>query len=254
MTTTATRPPPRRSSGPRIAAFVAAGALTLFSLALFAGAGLALWGDAQKDDQGYISSKTHHFSTSTGALTTANLDLDVDGLDEVVGNDSVGKLRVKVDSSEDKPVFVGVARTSDVSNYLHGSEHAVVTDVDYSPFHADYSEKTGDRQLTPPAGERFWAASAHGAGAQTLTWDREDGDWSVVVMNADASPGVDAGVSAGAKIGFLDELGWVLIGLGAFVLVGAGGFAYLGVRPPRQRPDDPKPSAPRSVAPSPSTT
>ena len=127
MTTTATRPPPRRSRGPRIAAFVAAGALTLFSLGLFAAAGLALWGDAQKDEQGYISSKSDRLSTSTSALTTDNLDLDLDGLDEIVGNDSVGKLRLKVDSNEDKPVFVGVARTSDVSNYLHGSSHAVVT-------------------------------------------------------------------------------------------------------------------------------
>jgi hypothetical protein len=254
MTTPATESPPGRARAPRIAAFVAAGALTLFSLGLFAAAGLALWGDAQKDEQGYISRHSDRFTTNTSALTTDNLDLDLDGVDEIVGNDSVGKLRLKVDSNEDKPVFVGVAPTTDVSKYLRGSSHTVVTDVDYSPFRADYSERTGDRTLAPPAGERFWAASAHGAGAQTLTWDANDGDWSVVVMNADGSPGVDAGVSAGAKLGFLDELGWILIGVGALVLVGAGGFVYLAVRPPRQRPDDPKPSAPRPVAPSPSTT
>jgi hypothetical protein len=120
-----------------------------------------------------------------------------------------------------------------VSDYLRGSSHAVVTDVDYSPFRADYDEKAGDRPLAAPAGERFWAASAHGAGTQTLTWDVEDGDWSVVVMNADGSAGVDAGVKAGAQLSFLDEAGWVLIGTGLLALAGAGALLYAGVRPRR---------------------
>jgi hypothetical protein len=255
MTTISNEPPYRRARGPRIAAFVAAGALAVFSLGMFAVGGLALWGDAQKDEHGYISSDSERFSTSTRALTTENLDLDLDGLDGIVGRDSLGKLRLDVAANEDKPMFVGIARTSDVSDYLRGSAHTVVTDVDYSPFHADYSDRAGDRRLAPPADERFWAASVHGAGAQTLTWDVKDGNWSVVVMNADGSPGVDAGVSAGAQLGFLDELGWIGIGTGLLVLAGAAGFLYLGVRPPRQRtPDEPNPSAPRSVAPSVSTT
>ena len=255
MTTITNGPPYQRARGPRIAAFVAAGALAVFSLGMFAVGGLALWGDAQKDEHGYISSDSERFSTSTRALTTENLDLDLDGLDGIVGRDSLGKLRLDVAANEDKPMFVGIARTSDVSDYLRGSAHTVVTDVDYSPFHADYSDHAGDRSLAPPADERFWAASGHGAGAQTLTWDVKDGNWSVVVMNADGSPGVDAGVSAGAQLGFLDELGWIGIGTGLLVLAGAAGFLYLGVRPPRQRtPDEPNPSAPRSVAPSASTT
>ena len=254
MTTASTGPPARRAQGPRIAAMLAFGALTLFSLGLFAAGGLALWGDGQKDDQGFITRDSDRFATSTRALTTDNLDLDLNGLDEIVGENSVGKVRLKVDSNADKPVFVGIAPTRDVSRYLHGSAHTVISDVDYSPFRAEYSERPGHGTLAPPAGERFWTASAHGAGAQTLTWDAEDGDWSVVVMNADGSPGVDAGVSAGAKLGFLDELGWVLVGSGLLVLAGAGASLYLGVRPPRQRPDDPNPSAPRSVVPSVSTT
>jgi hypothetical protein len=238
-----------------IAALVASAALAVFSLGMFAVGGLALWGDAQKDEQGYISSDSDRFSSTSRAITSDNLDLDLDGLDGVVGRESLGKLRLEVAPHEDKPVFVGIAPTRDVSQYLRGSAHTVVTDVDHSPFHADYDDQAGDRELAPPAGERFWSATAHGAGRQTLTWDVEDGDWSVVVMNADGSPGVDAGVSAGAKLGFLDELGWVGIGTGLLALAGAGGFLYLAVRRPRQRtPDEPNPSAPRSVVPSASTT
>jgi hypothetical protein len=255
MTTTTNGPPRRRARGPMIAALVASGALAVFALGMFAVGGLALWGDAQKDEHGYISSDSDRFSTTSRAITTENLDLDLDGLDDVVGRESLGKLRLEVAPNEDKPVFVGVAPTRDVSDYLRGSAHTVVTDVDYSPFHADYADRAGDRSLAPPAAERFWSASAHGAGAQTLTWNVKDGDWSVVVMNADGSPGVDAGVSAGAKLGFLDELGWVGIGTGLLALAGAGGFLYLAVRRPRQRtPDEPNPSAPRTVAASASTT
>ena len=141
-------------------------------------------------------------------------------------------------------MFVGIARTSDVSRYLRGSAHAVVTDIDYSPFRAEYSERGGTGPLAPPASERFWDVAAHGTGTQTLTWNVEDGDWSVVVMNADGSAGVDAGVKAGAEISFLDEAGWVLLGSGLLALTGAAALLYTGVRPRR----DPGRSAAPQVA------
>jgi hypothetical protein len=233
METITSGPPARRRNGGRIAAIVASGLLGLFAFGLLAAGGAALWGDSQKDEHGYISTGSDHFATSTRALASENLDLDLDGLGDVIGDDNYGKVRLDVASNDDKPVFVGIARTSDVSDYLRGSDHAVVTDVDYSPFHADYSDRAGERELPSPAGERFWAASAHGAGTQTLTWDVEDGDWSVVVMNADGSAGVDTGVKAGATVSFLDEAGWVLIGTGLLALAGAGALLYIGVRPRR---------------------
>ena len=254
METTTTGPPARRRNGGKIVAIVASGVLGLFAFGLFATGAAALWGDAQKDEQGYISSDSERYATSTRALTTENLDLDFDGLDGLVDTDALGKVRLAVSSNDDKPVFVGIARTSDVSEYLRGSDHAILTDIDYSPFHADYSERSGKRVLAPPASERFWAASAHGSGTQAFTWDVEDGDWSVVVMNADGSPGVDAGIEAGAELSFLDEAGWVLLGTGLLALAGAGALMFAGVRPRQRRPDEPKPSAPRSVEPSASTT
>ena len=54
-------------------------------------------------------------------------------------------------------------------------------------------------------------------------------------MNADGSPGVDAGISAGAKIPFLSELGWSAIGTGAVFVIAAAGLLVLGIRRPRNR-------------------
>ena len=85
-----------------------------------------------------------------------------------------------------------VARTADVTRYLSKAGHELVTDLDYSPFSADYRRLGGDGKPAPPAEQRFWEASAHGSGRQTVTWDVDDGVPSIVVMNADASRGVDA--------------------------------------------------------------
>jgi len=70
----------------------------------------------------------------------------------------------------------------------------------------------------------------HGAGTQTLNWDVKDGNWSVVVMNADGSKGVNTRVSAGASLPWLDELelaAWIsaaLLGvLGGTLLAGGLG-------------------------------
>ena len=54
---------------------------------------------------------------------------------------------------------------------------------------------------------------------QTVTWDVKHGDWSVVVMNADGSRGVDTGVSAGADFPILSALAWGGVG-GGLVLLG----------------------------------
>jgi hypothetical protein len=242
-------PPPRRgSSGPKVAAIVAGSVLALVSLGLLAVAGVALWADGKKDEQGYISTGTDRFHTGTAALRTENLDLDFNGAEEIVGSSEYGKVRVRVTPRADKDMFVGIARTSDVSAYLRGTAHATVTDLDYGPFDADYDTAGGARRAEPPTDQRIWAAQAHGAGAQSLTWDVADGDWSVVVMNADGSPGVDAGVKAGANVPFLDEVAWISLGSGALLLLLSGGLIYAGARTPRPPRPQAEPAGPVPAA------
>ena len=49
-------------------------------------------------------------------------------------------------------------------------------------------------------------------------------------MNADGTPGVDAGVSAGASLSFLDEAAKISLTTGFVLLIVAGGLLYIGVR------------------------
>jgi hypothetical protein len=224
---------PRRSSGGRIAAVTVGSLLALVSLGFLAGGGAAFWANSQKDDDGYITTRTERFHTHAAALRTENLDVDLGGTASVLDNDLYGKVRLRVTPRTSKDVFVGIARTSDVTRYLRGTAHASVTDLDYHPFHADYATTAGAGRAVPPTARHIWAVQAQGRGVQTLKWDVADGNWSVVVMNADGSPGVDAGVSAGANVPFLNEVAWVAVGIGTLLLLVSVALVYAGARSPR---------------------
>jgi hypothetical protein len=159
--------------------------------------------------------------------------MDLGDADWLAQTDDLGRLKITAESRDQKPLFVGLARTSDVESYLSGVPYSTVTDVDASPFRADYERHAGNRHPVSPEHAGIWEASSDGRGEQSIDWQIEDGDWSIVVMNADGSLGVDAEVSAGADIPFLDELGWSAIGSGAFALILSVGLIALGVRRPR---------------------
>ena len=236
----------------RIALIVTGAITALVATALVLGGTLALYGEVEKDDDGYLTTEAHRFSADTRALATENLDLDFGGGDWVVEPGDLGKVRLEAESRDGKELFVGIARTSDVERYLGGVPHTTVHDVEAGPFDsfgADYTRHAGQGRPASPEHADIWAASNLGTGAQTVDWQVEDGDWSVVVMNADGSLGVDADVSAGADVPFLNELGWAALGSGSFALIVGIGLIVLAVRRPRG--DDPSAPAPTThVAPS----
>jgi hypothetical protein len=232
MTAPPTPTPPRRS-GWRIAAVVSGGLAALVSLALLTvGAGL-LWVDDQRDADGYLSTGRDAFTTQTAALATENLDVDLDGLGTVLESDRYGHVRLSVTPRDEEDLFVGIARTSDVDRYLHGTAHAVVTDVDYDPFHSTSRVVGGAADVVAPTTRSFWEASAHGPGTRTLDWKVTDGDWSVVVMNADGTAGVDAGVRAGIDIPTVRDAAWGTLGGGGVLLALSGLLIVAGLRTPR---------------------
>ena len=248
---TKTSPPipssqPRRGRIPLVAGGILSG---LLATVLLLGGGVALWANAKKDDAGYLSTSRHQFASRTAALATENLDVDLDGVQWLVDSGDAGKTRLKVTSKNGKPIFVGIARTRDVDAYLNGVAHTTVTNVDYGPFgghfDADYRYHAGRKTTAaPPARQRIWTASAQGSGTQTVNWRVEEGNWSVVLMNADGSPGVRADVKAGAKVPYLTAAGWTAIGGGLLFLVLGSTLIVIAVR---RRPEPP--AAPTDIQP-----
>ena len=241
MSPTDPNPPNRRP----IAAIVVGGFVAVIAAVFLAVGGALIWGESQKDADGYLSTDSERYATTTNAIATEDLDLDDTGPGVIVGEDAYGKVRLRVEPNADKPLFVGIAPTDRVESYLAGTSHTTLTDVDYAPFEADYHDADGTRRPAAPAAQDIWAASAHGTGTQTLTWDVESGSWSVVVMNADGSAGVDAGVSAGANVPVMDDLAWAATSTGLVLMGGALVLLVVGIR---ARPRRPGPSAPAQEA------
>ncbi|HEV2811876.1 MAG TPA: hypothetical protein VGW10_01385 [Solirubrobacteraceae bacterium] len=234
--------PTQRKKGPRLGFVIAGAIVAVLAFGSAAVGGVALYVDGEKDAHGFVSTDSHEFRSGSSAIVTENMDVNLDGTDWLVDEDQFGNVRIQVES--DKPVFAGVARTEDVERYLKDVSYSTVANVDYGPFAVDYDEHVGDRRPSPPANRTIWTDSVTGTGTQDLEWNVRDGDWSIVVMNADGSPGIDTEISAGAKFPFLDEVAW--IGLGTSGLLAAGAIALLVVG--FRRPRDPSAPVPTTTA------
>ena len=211
----------------------------LFGVALLAGGGFLLWADRTQREDGYLTTPTERFATPTYALTRTRLEIDTEEPGWVLNDSWFGKVRIRGESADEKMLFIGIGPQADVARYLGTVAHANVQDIDFDPFRVTYLPIAGGAPQGPPTEQRFWAASASGVGTQTLTWKVRDGDWSVVLMNADGSRGVDADIDVGAKLSFLL---WVAIGLllgGVLVVGGSTALVVLAARTPRPPPTPP---------------
>jgi len=231
-------------SAGRVSLIVLGSIGVLFGLALLVGGGFLLWADRTQREDGYLTTPTERFATPTYALTRTRLEVDTEGEGWVLNESWFGKVRIRGESSGDKTLFIGIGPQAEVARYLGTVAHANVQDIDFDPFRVTYLSVSGDAPQAPPTEQSFWAASASGVGTQTLTWKVREGDWTVVLMNADGSRGVAADVDLGAKLSFLL---WVAIGLlGGGVLVSVGSAALI-VLAARTRPRPPAPPVPPAV-------
>jgi hypothetical protein len=214
----------------------------LFGLALLAGGGFLLWADRTQRDDGYVTTPSERFATPSYALTRTRLEVDSDGPGWLLNENWFGKVRIRGESPGAKMLFIGIGPEAAVAKYLGSVAHASVEDIDFDPFRVKYLPIAGDAPQGPPTEQRFWAVSASGVGTQTVTWKVRDGDWSVVLMNANGSRGVAADIDLGAKLSFLV---WVAIGLligGVLVVGGSTALIVLAAR--TRRPPPPPPVSP----------
>ena len=158
-----------------------------------------------RDDDGFVMSPDRDLRTPTYAIVSERAELDTEGAEWAL-DAFLGTVRIRAESQTPRGLFIGIGREDAVTAFLVGVEHDVVTHLDEEP---SYSRQPGRRPARRP-GTTIWAATASGAGEQTLEWEPEDGNWRAVVMNADASRGVSAEVAIGAE---LDPLLWIGIGL-----------------------------------------
>ena len=211
QTTAAPAATPRTRGGAGRVVLIAVGVIAaLLSLGLLAGGtALVVVDQTARDEDGFLMSPSEDFSTATYAIVSESIDVDIGGSEDAA-RAILGDVRIR--SKSDRDVFVGIAREADVEEYLGGVEHSVVTDIEEDP---EYSDRPGGAPASPPGDHEFWVASANGAGAQTLEWEPEDGNWNAVVMNSDGSRGVASELSIGAELDAALWFGIVLLVVGA---------------------------------------
>jgi hypothetical protein len=208
-------------------------AVLLAVVVLLGGAALVAVHTTQRDTDGYYSSGTNGLTTPTRALVSDSLDIGSDGPDWLFRQGRLGTVRITATGST-KPIFIGVARQSQVDAYLNGVAHDEVTGLELDPFAYERSRRSGMTTPGMPAEQAFWATSASGRGEQILTWPVEKGTWAVVVMNTDGSTGVETDFSVGAKVPAVLWLGFGLLSAGGILgLVAA--TLFLGARKRRRQ-------------------
>ena len=184
---------------------------------LAAGVAAVVIDQTQRDEQGFLMSPSRSFSSPGYAVVSESADVSIEG-DEWAVRAFLGD--VKIESDAVRPVFIGIGPQADVERYLGDVERSVVTGFQRHP---RYDQQSGGAPAGAPTAERFWVASASGAGEQAIIWKPQSGDWVAVLMNADGTRGVQADLSIGAE---LDAALWIGIGMlaGGVVLLALGGL------------------------------
>jgi hypothetical protein len=208
--------PPRWTAG-RVIGLVFASIGGLIGLALLIG-GIAVIAAFAfgRDDDGYFNTDRKQLRSATYAITAEDIDLGADEVDWAP-NGILGKVRVQVEGK--RPVFVGIGPDADVDRYLGDVARDQLAD-----FHGHNPEldlHRGRERPRPPGKQGFWVAQSEGSGERAVRWDAEFGRWTVVVMNADASRGINVEADAGVKLGWAIWVGLGMLVIGLLMTAGA---------------------------------
>jgi hypothetical protein len=196
------------------------------------------------DPSGFFNSPNQDVGSYGFALTVPNINATLGPRwENWISSRARLTVRVTGKSLTPAPVFIGVGPTARVSKYLAGVTHDKVTSIDWVAGSVQYSHIDGTTLPSAPDTQSFWLAKAQGSGTQTLEWQPKTGDWTVVIMNADASPPVAATMSVGARVGILVPIVVGLVAGGVVLLAIAATLIYFGARRRRPPPQPPYPPA-----------
>ena len=202
----------------RVVSLVAGSILSLVCVVLLGGAGILTWAD-QEQQGDYLTTGTATYSTGGYALASDPVNLH--GVWGWLGQ-FAGDVRIRVTAANPgAPVFVAIGPADDVSRYLAGVSYTSVTALGDH----DVIQHLGSVRPAPPSTALDWAAQARGAGTQTLQWPVRSGDWMMVVMNPDGSPGVTVRADLGVFSPALPSLAGELLAAG--ILAGLTGAALV---------------------------
>jgi hypothetical protein len=224
----------------RVVALVFGVLVLLLASVLLLGGGALLSANLAERSDGYLLSPEDSLAGPGYALVSERIDLST-GADWMPVSAALGTARIEVTGTSDRETFVGIAPLADATAYLGGVQRTVFDDLGLDS--SVPREVSGTAPSGPPTDQDFWTAQASGPGTQQLTWVPAEGDWMLVVMNADGSPGISVNARIGATLPALDGLGWGLLVSGLVCAAIGVLLLVVAIRRPADRgvPDQPIP-------------
>jgi Domain of unknown function (DUF4389) len=205
-------PPPAAGwTAGRVVSLVAGAVLALCSLGALGVGGVALWADTHRT-AGYVDLATARYATPGRALASVAIPM-YGGPERAL----IGQIRIRVtEAGTSRGLFAGITPGAAAGRYLRGVRYTTVTDF---PGQGRQVSHPGSTVPPPPASTSIWAAQASGIRTAALVWAPRHGEWTVVVMNADASAGVKARVTVGASLPDLAGISAGLLAGGAVLMI-----------------------------------
>lgn len=228
-------------SGGKIALLIFGIVFLVGGLVLMAGGGglVLLSMTAESDDAVFASRDISLKSADAYAIVTD--PFEIDWYDESQSGgwlNEVTSAEVEAENRDtSKGVFIGIARETDVNDYLAGVQYCELVQWSTHTFddpEVEYRTHSGSNMPSPPANETLWVASAHGTGLQTLEWKPEMGRWVLVFMNEDGSAGIDVRGTLGVGLPWLFWLGVCLFPVGVVLVVGGTVMVFFAARGPKR--------------------
>ena len=215
----------------------------LVAIGLLIAGGVVIWATGtHRTSEGFFTSPTTEASTETYALTSTHLDLGAVRNDWLPAS-WLATVQVTATPRGDAPAFVGIGSADDMADYLEDVAHDEITEV--SDGDVTYLRQEGEAVPALPSDQEFWVASNEGPGSLSLAWDIEPGQWTVLIMNADASADVAVDVSAGARTPWLAVAIAILLIGGLFCAAVAAVMLFFAFkRPQTATPKGTAPDAP----------
>ncbi|MFI7482399.1 DUF4389 domain-containing protein [Kocuria sp. M1R5S2] len=221
--------------------------LTVLGLGATIGGAVLVGADAAQREGRYLTGEMQRHQSTGYALTTPSVVIDPGeaGMPRVPVVGDLASVQVRATPVvPDQEIFIGIAEAADVSAYLQDVPQTSLGDVSWGaagdrsgsqPWSDDDDDDdqrttSGTRVLPEPTAQDFWAASASGTGTQEITFDLQPGQWSLVVMNADASRPVWVDLQPGARSELLGPIGSGLLIGGLIGLVLGIPLLLLGTR------------------------
>lgn len=211
---------------------------------LFSGAVMLWVSGLFADEDGFWMSDTFEVSRDSYAIVANADDLEVEE-DALWWLGRIVILKVEGgNENSSKQIFIGIAETADVNDYLADSDRDVIVEFDTECDEVVFEKHNGTAAPELPTSKSFWEVMAYGNGMQTVTWEHEVEDYALVLMNADGAKDIDARMAFGVRVPFVGRFGVGLLIAGVVSLLVGALMLFLGLR----KPGVPKNTTPQATA------